>query len=219
MTLIGRVEWRNRSKQATLNGSDCSGKIEHGCRIALCSDYSSKDGSLVKGVSGEAAVPEARDRFIPLRKSDLIDGLVAAGHLDDAGEAGFRQLARQLGALFHYQYFEQLDLLREAYFHFDPEVDPHACGPAQDMEAAYRRLSEEVVRVLTEANFIEITHDEITRAFAEHALVRVKLKAPVGEYRDVRMFRRGSHQETIEVPVWRGLRERSGAKSRCSTTW
>jgi hypothetical protein len=172
-------------------------------------DFSGEDGSLVKGVAGEAAIPEARDRFIPLRKSDLIDGLVAAGHLDGGEQASFRHFAHQLGAIFHYQYFQQLDLLREAYFHFDPEVDPHTGGPQPDLEAAYRRLSEEVVRVLTEANFIEITHDEISRAFAEHALVRVKLKAPVGEYRDVRMFRRGSHQETIEIPVWRGLRKRS----------
>ncbi|MDO9299529.1 DUF3754 domain-containing protein [Bradyrhizobium sp.] len=139
----------------------------------------------------------------------MIDGLVAAGHLGDAGEIGFRQFARQLGAVFHYQYFEQLDLLREAYFPFDPELDARSCGSHQENEAAYRRLSEEVVRVLTEANFIEITHDEIIKAFAEHALVRVKLKAPVEEYRDVRMFRRGSHMETIEIPVWRGLRRRS----------
>jgi Protein of unknown function (DUF3754) len=180
-----------------------------GLQEHACSDDASKDDGLVKAVLGEAAVPELRDRFIPLRKSDLIDGLVAAGDLDEAEQARFRQFARQLGAVFHYQYFEQLDLLREAYFHFDPEVDPRACGPAWDLEAAYRRLSEEVVRVLTEANFIEITHDELVRAFAEHALVRVKLKAPVEDYRDVRMFRRGSHKETIDVPVWRGLRHRS----------
>jgi hypothetical protein len=162
----------------------------------------------VKGVPGEAAVPESRYRFIPLRKADLIDGLMAEGHLDDAGQAGLRQFARQLGAIFHYQYFEQLDLLREAYFHFDPEVDPQICLPATDLEAAYRRLSEEFVRILTEANFIEIAHEEITRAFGEHALVRVKIKAPVGDYRDVRMFRRGSHRKTIEVPMWWGLRRR-----------
>jgi hypothetical protein len=171
--------------------------------------YFSVGDGFVNGIPGEAAVPVLRDRFIPLRKSDLIDGLVAAGHLDEGEQARFRQFARQLGAVFHYQYFEQLDQLREAYFHFDPEVDPLSCGPAQDLEAAYRRLSEEVVRVLTEASFIEITHDEIIRAFAEHALVRVKLKAPIEEYRDVRMFRRGSHLETIDEPVWRGLRRGS----------
>jgi hypothetical protein len=158
--------------------------------------------------AGSASTPEQRDRFIPLRKSDIIDGLAAKGRLDEAEQAGLRQLARVLGAIFHYQFFEELDRLREAYFHFDPEVNPQACGAARDLEAAYRSLSEEFVRVLTEANFIEITHDEITRAFAERARVRVKIRAPVEDYRDVRMFRRGHHTETIEVPVWFGLRRR-----------
>src|SRR5689334_7190358 len=153
----------------------------------------------------EAAAPEQFDRVIRLRKAELIGGLVAAGGLD---VAGFMQLARRLGAVFHYQYFEELERLREVYFHFDPEVDPHARGAAPDIETAYRSLSDETVRILTEANFVEISHDEMMRAFTEHARVRVKLKAPVGDYRDIRMFRRGHHVETIEVPTCFGLRKR-----------
>jgi len=38
--------------------------------------------------------------------------------------------------------------------------------------------------------------------------VRVKIKAPVEDYRDVRMFRRGRHHETIDIPAWFGLRKR-----------
>jgi hypothetical protein len=177
----------------------------------------------VAEVGNEAAAPVQRDRFIPLRKSDIIDGLIAEGRLDAAGQARLKQLARMLGAIFHYQYFEELDRLREVYFYFDPELDPKAydpkaydpkaydpkaCGPARDLEAAYRCLSEEFARVLKDANFIEISHDEITRAFAERARVRVKIKAPVEDYRDVRMFRRGHRTETIEIPVWFGLRRR-----------
>ena len=113
-----------------------------------------------------------------------------------------------LGAIFHYQYFEELDRLRDSYFQFDPEIDPQAGGSARDFEAAYRGLSEEFVRVVTDANFVEIAHDEITRAFAERARVRVKIKAPIEDYRDVRMFRRGHHTETIEFPIWFGLRRR-----------
>jgi Protein of unknown function (DUF3754) len=166
----------------------------------------------VAEVGNKAAAPVQRDRFIPLRKSDIIDGLVAEGRLDAAGQARLRQLARMLGAIFHYQYFEELDRLREVYFYFDPELDPKANpkahGPAKDLEAAYRCLSEEFFRVLKDANFIEISHDEITGAFAERARVRVKIKAPVEDYRCVRMFRRGHHTETIEIPVWFGLRRR-----------
>jgi Protein of unknown function (DUF3754) len=160
------------------------------------------------GAGGDGAAAALRDRVIPLRKSDLIDGLLAGGRLDEAAQARFRQLARMLGAIFHYQYLEELERLREAYFHFDPELDPHACGPAGDLEAAYRSLSEEFVRVLADANFVEIAHDEITRAFAERARVRVKIRAPVEDYRCVRMFRRGHHTETIEIPFWFGLRRR-----------
>ena len=159
-------------------------------------------------VQGGAVVPERRDRFIPLRKSDILDGLLAGGRLDDAQQAELRQLARMLAAIFHHQYFDELDRLREVYFYFDPEVDPAARRSASDLEAAYRTLSAEFVRILTEANFVEITHDEIMRAFAEHALVRVKIKAPVEDYRDVRMFRRGHHKETVQIPAWFGLRRR-----------
>ena len=151
------------------------------------------------------SAPEQLDRVIRLRKTELIAGLVAEGHLD---EAAFRQLARRLGAVFHYRYFEELERLREVYFHFDPEIDPQASPSGPDLEAAYGNLRDEVVRILTEANFVEIAHDEMMRAFAEHARVRVKLKAPVGDYRDIRMFRRGHHTEAIEVPVWFGLRKR-----------
>ena len=138
----------------------------------------------------------------------MIGGLVAEGRLDDAQQTRLGQFARMLSAIFHYQYFEELDRLREAYFHFDPEVDPQACGPAKDLEAAYRNLCEEFVRILTDANFIEISHDEITRAFSERALVRVTIKAPLEDYRCVRMFRRGHHTETIDVPFWFGWRRR-----------
>ncbi|HXI04948.1 MAG: DUF3754 domain-containing protein [Bradyrhizobium sp.] len=154
------------------------------------------------------AAREPRDRVIPLRKSDIIDGLIAEGRLDEADEARFRQLARMLGAILHYEYLEELERLRETYFYFDPEVDPHEFGSAKDLNAAYQQLSNEFVRVLTDANFIEVSHEEITKAFAEGARVRVKIKAPVEDYRDVRMFRRGSHMETIKVPAWFGLRRR-----------
>ena len=157
----------------------------------------------------EIAAPERRDRVIPLRKSDIIDGLIAEGRLDEADLIRFRQLARMLGAILHYEYLEELDRLRETYFYFDPEVDPHEFGSAKDLNAAYQELSDEFVRVLTDANFIEVSHEEITKAFAEGARVRVKIKAPVEDYRDVRMFRRGSHMETIKVPAWFGLRRRT----------
>ena len=44
-----------------------------------------------------------------------------------------------LGAILHYEYFEELDRLRETYFYFDPEVDPHEFGSAKDLERGLPR--------------------------------------------------------------------------------
>jgi hypothetical protein len=159
--------------------------------------------------AGPVVAPrQQRERVIPLRKSDIIDGLVAEGRLDKADQEKFTQLARMLGAILHYEYAAELDRLRETYFYFDPEVDPREFGSAKDLSEPYRQLSEEFVRILTDANFVEVSHEDITKAFAERARVRVKIKAPIEDYRDVRMFRRGSHTETIEIPAWFGLRRR-----------
>jgi hypothetical protein len=165
-------------------------------------------GSFVNETGSETAAPVQRDRFIPLRKSDIVAGLLAHGCLDDDQQTSLQQLARTLGAIFHHRYFTELDRLREAYFYFDPEVGSAAHRSANDLDQAYRVLSDEFVRILTEANFVEISHDEISRAFGEHALVRVKIKAPVEDYRDVRMFRRGHHKEAIDIPYLYGLRRR-----------
>jgi Protein of unknown function (DUF3754) len=179
-----------------------------GWRRSSLNDCDSVGSRVVDDAYSETAVPEQRDRFIPLRKSDVVTGLVASGQLAGDQEASLRQFARMLSAIIHHQHFEELDRLRETYFYFDPEVGSEACRPAKDLEGAYRTLSEEFVRVLTEANFVEIPREVISRASGEHALVRVKIKAPVEEYRDVRMFRRGDHKEIIEVPSWFGLRRR-----------
>jgi hypothetical protein len=163
---------------------------------------------VTEGLCG-APPPLVRDRFIPLQKSDVLDGLIAHFAVEDDAAGELRQLGHMLGAILHQQYFEELDRLRGAYFYFDPEVGSVAHRPVQQLDAAYRMLSDEFVRILREANFVEITHDEILRAFAEHALVRVKIKAPITDYRDIRMFRRGQHRETIEIASLYGLRRRS----------
>ncbi|MGJ5178498.1 TMEM143 family protein [Bradyrhizobium oligotrophicum] len=159
--------------------------------------------------AGETVAANRRDRFIPLRKSDILDAVISHGGLDEVQSSDLRELARMLGAILHHEYFDELDRLRDAYFDFDPEVPIGRHRSSGELDTAYGNLTDEFVRVLGEANFIEISHDEIERAFAEHALVRVKLKAPISDYRSVRMFRRGQHQETIEVPMLYGLRRRS----------
>jgi uncharacterized protein DUF3754 len=149
-----------------------------------------------------------RDQFIPVRKADLLDALVEHGPLGtEAERAKFRQVCRILAAIYHYQYFDQLERLRHDYFYFNPELDPHARFDSSALAIAYADLVESFTTVLKGANFVELSHAEVEQAHRERKAMRVKVAVSLDDFRDVRFFRRGHHQETIETREWFGLRK------------
>ncbi|HEY7248635.1 MAG TPA: TMEM143 family protein [Xanthobacteraceae bacterium] len=148
-----------------------------------------------------------RERFIPVRKAELLDALIEHGALgSEAEREQFRQICRSLAAIFHYQYFEQLERLRHDYFYFDPEVEPHARLTDAALASAYDDLVESFETVLGDASFSEISHAEIDEAHQKRKTMRVKVAARLDDFRDIRFFHRGHHQEAVEVPTWLGLR-------------
>jgi Protein of unknown function (DUF3754) len=155
--------------------------------------------------AGERA--EAREQFIPVRKADLLDALIEHGSLEsEVQRREFQQICRWLAAIYHYEYFEQLERLRNDYFYFNPELDPHARLDAAALANAYGDLVNSLESVLKNANFVELSHAEIDAAHRQRKTMRLKVTAALDDFRDVRFFHRGHHQETIEVPIWLGLR-------------
>lgn len=153
-----------------------------------------------------------RDHFIPARKIDVLNAVIAHGALASEPEREkFRQFCRLLGAIYHYEYFDQLERLRNDYFYFSPDLDDHARFDSAAVERAYGDLVDALTKVLHGANFVEVTQEEIERAHREHGIVRVNIKAPLEDYREVRFFRRGHHTETVDIPKWLGLGKRNVA--------
>jgi len=150
-----------------------------------------------------------RDQFIAVRKTDMLDALLDHGLLaDDSQRDSFRQVCRRLAAIYHYEYFAELERLRDDYFYFNPELEPHARFDHAALERAYAELVDSFTAVLADANFVEISHAEIEEAHRRRSAMRVEIVAPLEDFREVRFFRRGHHQETIEIAGWLGLRKR-----------
>ena len=149
-----------------------------------------------------------RDRFIAVRKTDILAALIGRDGAAGQGDA-FRQVCRLMAAVLHHEYFAQLERLREDYFYFDPQVAPHAQFDAATRERAYADLTPSLVRVLEDANFVELSHAEIAQAHRDRVLTRVEIEAPLDDYREVRVFRRGHHTERIELANWLGLKTSS----------
>jgi hypothetical protein len=157
-----------------------------------------------------AEAADDRDHFIAVRKADIIAALIGHGELaDEARRDQFGQVCRLLAALCHYEYFAQLERLRDDYFYFNPEIEPHARLDRPALERAYADLLGSLTTVLADANFVEMSHAEIEQAHSRRQVMRVAIEAPIEDFREVRFFRRGQHQESIVTVGWLGLRKRA----------
>jgi hypothetical protein len=151
--------------------------------------------------------PEPRDQSIPVHRGALLDAIVEQSG-SDAEKVAFRRLARLLALIYHYEFFGEIERLREAYRDLDPDRAPRSIAPAE-RERAYLAFRDSLIAILHEANFTEISHAEIAQAHSERAELPVEVRASLDEFREVRFFRRGSRRETLATTQWWGLRART----------
>ena len=151
---------------------------------------------------------QRHDRFIPIRKEDLLSALIKQGDLADPAERElFWRFARTLRTICHYEYSETLDRLRDDYYYFSPEIAGHTAVDRIKSDCAYDDLIRSLDKVLKDANFEELPHEDVTEAHRKRT-VPVEVKAEHDDLREVRFYKRGRHVEQFEVSQWFGLRRR-----------
>ena len=145
--------------------------------------------------------------FIAISKRDLVAALIKEpAFADDAEREKFHRLCRMLGSIFHYEYFQALERLRDDYYYFDPEIGPHGAMDGALIERRYADLVRTLDAVLKDADFSAVPHGEIGDAHRRRTVLRVEVKAPLDDFREIRFYRRGRHIEPFEVAEWFGLR-------------
>ena len=148
------------------------------------------------------------DQFIPVRKEDLFSALIKQGDLADPAERElFWRFARTLRMICHYEYSATLDRLRDDYYYFNPEVAGHAAADRAKSDYAYDDLIRSLDKVLKDANFEELPHEDVADAHRKRT-VPIEIKAEHDDFRAVRFYKRGHHVEQFDLPEWFGLRRR-----------
>lgn len=107
-----------------------------------------------------------REHYIPLRKTDLIKLLVRDKKLPPEEHESFRQFCRLVSAVWHFEYLETLEQLKDAYAPFDPDT---TCQPLDKMEPDKRpiavdKLFDRFMGLMEKANFERLTKQDIQAA-------------------------------------------------------
>jgi hypothetical protein len=152
-----------------------------------------------------------RQRFIPFRKQDVVDMCVSEHGGDEEDDRDLRQLVRILGAVFHFEYHERLEALKETYAPFDPDPDTRIIrqlGP-EELERCRDRFRGELRSLLEAANFAEMTEADLDKAFDTESLLAIRLHVNFDDFEEVTFYRRGEEVRTEEASSLFGLRRRT----------
>ncbi|HAH09050.1 MAG TPA: hypothetical protein DCL54_17985 [Alphaproteobacteria bacterium] len=142
-----------------------------------------------------------RQSYIPVRKRELMAALAAAVDRKIAQPALFRRMTALLGAIIHHEYYDELETLKDTYALFEKS---HPADPAADAKGV-QALRQEMQEVLRQANFDEISPDDLSACEGETKQKQVRTKAPRWHYEEVRFFSRGMHIGSETVPRFFGL--------------
>ena len=132
-----------------------------------------------------------RQSYIPIRKRNLTAALLHRRGATAFDAVTFERFAGLLSAIIHHEYFAELEALRDGFATFAPG----SLAAEHASDADYSSLLANMEQVLKQANFEEISQDELAACDAETEGQSVRTKAPKWHYDSVRFFRRGQHAE------------------------
>lgn len=152
-----------------------------------------------------------RNRFIPFRKADIVEMCVGDPRMPAGDADEFRDFCRILEALFHFEFHQRLETLKNCYAPFDPDADTRlvASYSQQEKDLLQKQLVSEMTTVLNAANFEKVTTEDLEQALAEESLFNIRLEVDFSDFEDVIFFRRGESIKQETLVQFYGLRKKS----------
>jgi hypothetical protein len=148
-----------------------------------------------------------KDRFIPLRKTDLIQACLDDGRLSTEQRGAFKTLSQLIVSTLHFEYHHILEELKDSYAPFDPNSDTLAITQLTDeiLQTKQDIFTDRFTQVLNAANFEKVTDQDLQEALNEESLFKVRLAVEFEDFADVVFYRRGEYQQTETISKFWGL--------------
>jgi hypothetical protein len=152
---------------------------------------------------------EQTENFIPFRKSDIVRMCLQDERIQASDRQSFSELAKLIESIFHFEFHEKLDELKECYAPFDPDSDTRLMTELNTtpLPELQERLVAGLRDVLEKGNYDQITEQELDEAMESESLFRIRLHVDFEDFEEVLFFGRGKSEATETLKIMMGLRK------------
>jgi len=145
----------------------------------------------------DAVMPESargRERFIPVTRFALLDRLTSPTSWPAGQAQQARRFFRYLDHWRRQQYNAQMNELEETYEPFSPDSDllmTRAFTP-DEREVMQRRVVDGMTRILTQANYVRIDHNDVEQILTRESAYGLDLQVDLNVFEEVLLYYRGA---------------------------
>ncbi len=124
-------------------------------------------------------------------------------------EPTFLQIVQLLQSIYHFEFHQKLEALKDAYAPLNPSRDTRIVFPTDSEEKLLPKLDE----LLNDANYDKLGEAEIQQALEQTSLFNLQLQVDFSEFEEVALYTRGESERREQVPRFMGLFPRDVAFS------
>ncbi|MBF7073383.1 DUF3754 domain-containing protein [Glaciecola sp. MH2013] len=153
----------------------------------------------------------SKDRFIPLRKTELISACLEHGNFPEPEKLKFSSLCKLIMSTVHFDYHQQLEILKDAYAPFNPNADTLTVSTftAEELKQHQSTFAQTFASILNAANFEKVTEQDLAEALQEESLFKVRLAVEFEDFEEVVFYRRGEYERKERVSTFWGLKKQT----------
>ena len=145
---------------------------------------------------------DQKRRFIPFRKRDIVEMCIQDGRLSGQEDA-FRQLYYMLSSVFHFEFHQIIEALKDRYTQLDPDADTRPIAHTAPLpELGFVEL---LGGLLEKANYERVSQYDLTQAMHEASLFQIRLQVDFSDFSEVLLFCRGESTRQETLHSWMGL--------------
>lgn len=148
-------------------------------------------------------MPEA---YIPASRQDLIEALCRSDRLSVKEQTQFRQFCEILSAYAHFTGQKDLELMKFAFAHFDPNEDGPRRPATEDASRGdvARVFIEAFDRTARRANFQPLGEDSVRAALNQASVIPVRTAVDFEDFAHFAFYYRKSNQVEMSLGQWLG---------------
>jgi hypothetical protein len=152
---------------------------------------------------------KSQSHYIPFSKADIIEMCMVEGEFESSEKKSFGEFAQILSALFHYEYHDRLETLKQSYAPLNPDETTKKFKSSTKAERieAEKNFVAMLSQVLDRANFKAMNREEISRSIAADPRLGMAMEVDLNAFEQLLIFHRECHTESVTSKRYFGLKK------------